>query len=372
MTTITNKKSPLYWAQKTSDTVMARFTPTELPPARRWHYHQGVFLCGMNLVYDKTGDKKYFEYYKAYVDQLIDEDGNLLFARDELDSIQAGLLLFPLYEATGDKRYKLAAKRLRNLFNTLNLTSEGGFWHKDKYSYQMWLDGLYMGGPFALQYAKNFEDPELISMVIHQERLMRSHTKNEENGLYHHGWDEKAQQPWALPDGKAPEIWGRALGWYGLAVIDMIDLLPEDHPQKADWIIFIQEYVGNLVKFQDEKTGLWYQIIDKGDRENNWLETSATSLFVYVIAKAVSKKYVGVEYGENAKRGFDGLIEYKIVESATGEVTIKDIVIGTSIGVYDYYITRERSENDLHGAGAFIMACMEVEKLTSVCVGVNQ
>ncbi|MBS4207841.1 glycoside hydrolase family 88 protein [Bacillus sp. FJAT-50079] len=363
LTNQTETKTPLYWAQKTCDTLMGRFTAPELPPASRWHYHQGVFLCGMDLVYNETNDQKYFDYYKAYVDHLIDENGNFLFARDELDSIQAGLLLFPLYKATGEKKYQIAAEKLRDLFNTLNLTSEGGFWHKDKYPYQMWLDGLYMGGPFALHYANDFNEPELIDMVIHQEKLMRKHTVNEENGLYHHGWDEKAVQPWSLPNGKAPEIWGRALGWYGLAVIDMIDLLPEDHPQKADWITFIQDYVTNLVKYQDKETGLWYQIIDKIDREDNWLETSASSLFVYVIAKAVSKNYVGKEFAKYAEHGFNGIIEHKVEESESGDITLKDIVIGTSIGVYDYYITRERSENDLHGAGAFIMACMEMEKL---------
>lgn len=207
----------------------------------------------MDLVYNKTGEQKYYDYLKAYVDHNIDDNGNLLFARDELDSIQAGLLLFPLYKATGLKKYELAARRLRHIFSTLNLTNEGGFWHKDKYPYQMWLDGLYMGGPFALHFAQNFNEPELIDMVIHQEKLMRKYTKSEATGLYHHGWDEKCIQPWARTDGKAPEIWGRALGWYGLAVIDMIDLLPEDHPHKEEWIVFIQDYVRDIVKYQDEK-----------------------------------------------------------------------------------------------------------------------
>ncbi len=208
-----------------------------------------------------------------------------------------------------------------------------------------------------------FNEPELIDMVNYQEQLMRKHTKDEKTGLYFHGWDEKGEMPWVNPaTNTAPEIWGRSLGWYGLAVIDMIDLLPEDHPKRVEWIGVIQDLVVALSKYQDELTGLWYQVVDKGDREDNWLGSSASSLFIYTIAKAVTNKYVDPQYAEVAKRGFQGLLKYKI-EETDHSVVIKDICIGTSIGVYDYYVNRERSENDLHGAGAFIFACMEMEKL---------
>ncbi|WP_456276437.1 glycoside hydrolase family 88/105 protein [Bacillus sp. AK128] len=358
-------KSPLFWANKLCDTVMNTYTPAELPPASRWHYHQGVFLCGMLSLWEQTKDEKYFQYTKDYVDNLVDDYGNFYFSRDELDSIQAGLLFYPLYKETGEEKYKLAAEKLRNLYPTLNKTSEGGFWHKDKYPYQMWLDGLYMGGPFALHYAREFQEPDLVDMVIHQEKLMRKNTKDEKTGLYYHGWDEKGQQPWVKEEtNTAPEFWGRALGWYGLAVIDMIDLLPENHPKRLEWIGVIQDLVLSLTKFQDEETGLWHQIVDKGSNEENWLEASCSCLFLYTIAKAVRKQYVDEEYTTLVKKGFEGLIENKIIETEDSAV-LKDICIGTSIGVYDYYINRDRSENDLHGAGAFVLACMEVQKLLS-------
>lgn len=358
-------KDPLYWASKLSKTLMSKYSPAELPPAGRWHYHQGVFLCGVMSVWEKTGNNEFFQYCKKYVDEIIDNQGNFYFRRDELDSIQAGLLLFPLYRETNNEKYKLAARKLRSLYNTLHTTSEGGFWHKDKYPYQMWLDGLYMGGPFALHYASECNEPELIDMVIHQEELMRKHTKDETTGLYYHGWDEKGEMPWVNIDtNAAQEVWGRSLGWYGLAVINMIDFLPEDHPKRIEWIGVIQDLVVALSKFQDHQTGLWYQIVDKGEREDNWLEASASCLFIYTIAKAVSKKYVDSSYAKVAKKAFNGLIEHKITESSDS-VVIKDICIGTSIGVYDYYVNRERSENDLHGAGAFIMACMEMDQLHS-------
>ncbi|WP_223701490.1 glycoside hydrolase family 88/105 protein [Sutcliffiella deserti] len=364
MTDAIKVKTPLYYAEKISETLMNTYTTSELPPANRWHYHQGVFLCGMLRVWEHTSEEKYYDYAKSYVDHLIDDNGNFYFARDELDSIQAGLLLFSIYKRTGEKKYEVAARKLRDLYPTLNVTSEGGFWHKDKYPYQMWLDGLYMGGPYALTYARDFQEPELVNMVTHQEQLMRKYTKDAKTGLYYHGWDEKGAQPWVNKDNHcAPEFWGRALGWYGLAVIDMIDLLPSGHPKRDEWIHVVQEYVKSVSTYQDDKSGLWYQVIDKGHLEDNWLETSCSSLFIYTIAKAVSKGYVGKEYADVAKKGFEGIIQYKAEETEKDGLILKDICIGTSIGTYDYYVNRECSQNDLHGAGSFIFACLEMEKL---------
>ncbi|KHF40226.1 glycoside hydrolase family 88/105 protein [Halalkalibacter okhensis] len=356
-----NGKSALEWAQRASESLMSQYEPIKLPPADRWHYHQGVFLCGVHSVWQETRNEDYFYYFKEYVDKLVDEQGNFYFARDELDAIQPGLLLLPLYNQTGEERYKIAATKLRNLLNTINKTKEGGFWHKDKYPYQMWLDGLYMAGPFTLQYGQQFNEPELVDLVLYQEQLMRKNTRDEKTGLYFHGWDESGQTPWHVPGSNtAPEIWGRSLGWYGLAVVDMIGMLPDDHPKKAELIEVIQNLVENLVRYQDEKTGLWYQIIDKGHLEDNWLESSCSSLFVYTIAKAVNQGYIDAKYFQNAQKGYEGIIQHSIRVDEEDQVTLTGICIGTSIGVYDYYVGRETSENDLHGVGAFILASMQM------------
>jgi unsaturated rhamnogalacturonyl hydrolase len=190
---------------------------------------------------------------------------------------------------------------------------------------------------------------------------MRKNTKDEKTGLYFHGWDESGQTPWHVP-GKntAPEIWGRSLGWYGLAVVDIIGMLPNDHPKKKELIGVIQELIENLVRYQDEKTGLWYQVIDKGHLEDNWLESSCSSLFVYTIAKAVNQGYIDAKYFEYAKKGFEGIVNHCIEVDDKDQVTLTGICIGTSIGVYDYYVGRQTSENDLHGVGAFILASMQM------------
>jgi len=356
-------KPALAYAEAACDSLMAAYMPEELPPAGRWHYHQGIFLEGMLQVWKRTGNEAYLLYPKRYVDKLVDEDGNFLFARDELDSIMPGLLLLELDERFGERRYGIAAHKLRSLFRTLNRTSEGAFWHKDKYPHQMWLDGLYMGGVFALRYAARYGDVELVPMVTAWEKLMRKHMADEKTGLLFHAWDESRQFPWANPaTGNSPELWGRSLGWYGLALSQFLDLLPEDHPDRGELKGALGAFVDGLIRFQDAESGLWYQVVDKGDRPDNWLETSCTSLFVYAIAGAVKHGAVPADRLEAAHRGFAGLTA-RLRYDEDGRLVVPDICIGTSAGDYDHYVNRPVSDNDLHGVGAFLLACEAIASL---------
>lgn len=350
-------------AEQACQELMKTYAPSQLPPANSWHYHQGVFLYGMQRVWEKTGKEEYYEYIKAYIDLLVDEQGNFLFDRDQLDSIQVGILLFPLLERSGERRYKIAADKLRSLFYTLNKTSEGGFWHKDKYPYQMWLDGLFMAGPFALMYNQWFNQTELIDQVLYQEKLMRSHMKDDKTGLLFHAWDEKKERPWADPaTGCSPEFWGRSVGWYGTALVDILELLPGNHLGREELIQSLLNFAEGLAKFQDEKTGLWYQVVDKGGHPDNWPESSCTSLFVYTLAKSVENGYIDEKYLEAARKAYQGLLDHMIVANKE-KWTMKGICIGTSAGDYDYYVSRPTSENDLHGVGAFILATMALQQL---------
>lgn len=356
-------KTPQEWAQAACDSIMDMHTPMELPPAGRWHYHQGVFLCGMEMLAAAGQDDRYDAYIQAYVDGLVDDYGNLYFARDQLDAMQAGLLLFRLEQRTGHPKYRAAADKLRNLLKTLNLTSEGGFWHKDKYANQMWLDGLYMAGVFSLKYANAFGDTDLRQTVLHQEQLMRKYMKDERTGLLYHAWDESRRMSWASPEtGCSPEFWGRSLGWYGLAISQFLDELPEGEPGREALVNSLHDFVHALIRYQDTESGLWYQVIDKGDQPDNWLESSCTSLFVYTIAKAVNLGVVGRECAEAAVKGYEGLLR-TLKFDEQGRVIMPLICIGTSAGDYENYVTRPTSENDLHGVGAFVMACVEVQAL---------
>jgi len=356
-------RTPLEWAAAACDSIMSAYKPGELPPAHRWHYHQGVFLCGMELLWEVGQDPRYDSYIQGYVDDLVDEQGNFYFARDELDAIQAGLLLFRLDRQTGQRKYRVAADKLRALFNTLNRTAEGGFWHKDKYPGQMWLDGLYMGGVFALKYAAAYGETDLQDMVLHQEKLMRKYMKDERTGLLFHAWDEKRQMPWADAEtGCSPELWARSLGWYVLALAEFIDLLPGDSAGRAELVEAQREFIHALIRYQDPNSGLWYQVVDKGHLKDNWLETSGSSLFVYAIAKAIKQGIVERDCLGAATKGYEGLLG-RLEYGDNGGLILPDICIGTSAGDYENYVTRPTSSNDLHGVGAFVMACVAMEGL---------
>ena len=175
-----------------------------------------------------------------------------------------------------------AADKLLRLLSTLNRTTDGGYWHKDRYPYQMWLDGLYMGGVFTMKYAQQYNKPHLFDEVLFQERLMRSHTKDQATGLFYHAWDESRTMPWADPvSGQSPEFWGRALGWYALSIVEFLDLLPEDHPAREELAVVLRELSEALVRYQDPLTGLWHQVIDKGaGRTIGWKPLAPVSSYI--------------------------------------------------------------------------------------------
>jgi unsaturated rhamnogalacturonyl hydrolase len=354
--------SPIEWAEKACEALMFKFEPEQLPPDR-FHYHQGVFLSGMEKCWRQTGNDKYYDYMKRWVDSQILPDGSIKkYNPDELDDIQPGVLLYTLYEQTGDERYKKALHTLVPLLKSWKTNPSGGFWHKERYPNQMWLDGLYMAGPIAVQFGETFGESEYFDMMTFQALLMAKHTKDPKTGLLYHGWDETKEVFWADPvTGLAPEFWGRAIGWYPVALLEMFEHLPKDHKDKAALVQILQDLLIALPKFQDKETGLWYQVVDKGDRPDNWLENSCTALFVHAIAKAVRFGYLDEKYMEYAWKGYQGVID-TLKFDENGHVVIGQICIGTGIGDYAHYIARPTSENDLHGAGAFILMCVEMSQ----------
>lgn len=229
---------------------------------------------------------------------------------------------------------------------------------------QMWLDSLYMVGPLMSMYANKFDKPAFFDMVINQIIVMHENMWDAKSGLMVHGWDESKKISWADPiTGKSKEIWGRAMGWYVTALADILDYIPENHEQRLRLIEIERSLLEAVVKYQDAESGRWYEVVDKGDKEGNWLENSCTCLFVYALSKAVKKGYLKSEYYEAAKRGYKGVIN-SLFYDEEGRLQVGDICIGTCIdeGTYEHYINRKSCVNDLHGSGAFVLMCSEFEE----------
>eukprot|EP01136_Pigoraptor_vietnamica_P026615 Opistho-1_new@81854 len=203
------------------------------------------------------------------------------------------------------KNTKKAIQLLRSQMNTHPRTSEGGFWHKKHYPHQMWLDGLYMASPFLAQYAKTFNETVLFSDVANQILLIDKHNKNSQTGLYHHGWDESKEQRWADKEtGKSPHVWGRGMGWYAMTLVDVLDYFPKEHPQYQAILKITQAMAETLQKYQDEPTGLWYQVMDVGKKEGNYLESSGSTMFVYFLIKAAKRGLIDKKYIQVAQKGY--------------------------------------------------------------------
>lgn len=362
----------LPWAQKMAETLMADYEKLwqiEDMDKPKWSYTHGLMSLAYLNLWKKTGDTRYYKYAKGYVDALIDENGIIKgyeIDKYNIDKINSGKILFIFYKETGDVRYKTAMDTLRRQLKDQPRTESGGFWHKKRYPHQMWLDGLYMGAPFYAQYGLENNEPENFDDISYQILLIEEKTRDEKTGLLYHGWDESKQQKWSDPvTGCSPNFWGRAMGWYSMALVDVLDFIPEDHEKRNEIIAVLQRLAEAIVKVQDEKTGLWYQVLDQGDREGNFLEGSVSSMFSYSLLKAVKKGYIDKTYLENAFKAYEGIINNLIKTDDEGKITISPVCAVAGLGgnpyrdgSYEYYINERRRDNDPKATGPFIMASM--------------
>lgn len=335
-------------------------------------YPQGLGCQAMLKIWKHTGDKKYLDYVIAWADTLINDKGEIHEYKVEtynIDYINPGKVLFEVYRQTGNKKYKLAMDRLVKQMSNHPRTLEGAFWHKLIYQHQIWLDGLYMGSPYLAEYAITFNKPEWIDDVMNQFLTCAKHTYDWKTGLYYHAWDESRTQRWADPvTGKSPNFWGRSIGWWYMALVDILDFIPENHPQRGEILKMINGLAGTLPKYQD-KTGLWYQVLDKGDKEGNYLEASVSSMFMYSYAKAVNKGYIDPKYREVAEKIYDGLMNTLIVKNADGTLSLTKCCSVGGLGgrpyrdgSFEYYISEPVRDNDAKATGPFIMGCLELNK----------
>ena len=353
------------WSVRMADSVLAR-NPIM---AQRWAYEWGVTLEGIAQVWQRTGDTRYFDFIKHNIDEFVQPDGSIHTYRiDEynLDQINTGRQLFLLWHETGDSRYEAAIQLLRHQLETHPRTEQGGFWHKNIYPQQMWLDGIYMQGPFYVRYGVEFDEPAIFDDLTAQIILIEQHARDPQTGLLYHAWDSSKQQRWADPEtGCSPHFWGRAIGWYMMAIPDVLDYLPADHANRDRLIEIFNTTAEAITRVQDPTSGLWFQVLDHPKREGNYLEASASSMFVYGLAKAARQGYG--QHLETARRGLEGLITHLIDVDDQGLVNLNQVCSVAGLGgnpyrdgSYDYYISEPAVSNDFKGIGPFIMAHNEL------------
>ncbi len=362
------------WAEKMANSEMKRFPEAwmiEKAKSPRWGYTHGCVAKAMLDLFDYNGDSIYFNYAKGYADSLITEEGKIKtydMQKFNIDNINPGKILFRLYKATGDQKYKAAIDTLVTQMKNHPRTSEGGFWHKKIYPHQMWLDGVYMASPFLAEYARDFNEPALFDDAVNEIILITKHTYDPATGLFYHGWDESRQQKWADKEtGLSPNFWSRSIGWYAMALVDVLDLLPADHPKRNEIIALTDTVAKGICKWQDDKSGTWYQVTNMGDREGNYLESSASCMFVYFLYKAVNKGYISSEYLANADKGFNGLINNFIRNETDGTISITNCCAVAGLGgekvyrdgSFEYYIGEPVIDNDPKSVAPFIWAATE-------------
>jgi unsaturated rhamnogalacturonyl hydrolase len=376
--------TPLQWSERLAQSEMKRLgTSLEAGgsnPRARWDYSPGVLALALVRLGERTGNDAYTQFGTRAVASHVKADGTIPGYKEadyNIDNIPPGKVLLAAL-ARGEKKdaYTTAVRTLRDQMAHQPRTSEGGFWHKQRYPNQMWLDGLYMASPFLAQYAVLFNERPLSDDVAKQIVLMDRHDYDPATGLYWHAWDEAHTQSWANPQtGCSPNFWSRAIGWYGMAIVDSLDYLPVSQPEIDEIVNILKRLSDGVVRWQDPATGVWWQIPNLGTRPGNYLEGSGSAMFVYTLAKGVNQGYLPREKYEAAiLKGYAGLIHTLTKTNPDGSLRFTQICQSAGLGYttsagrprdgsFEYYLSEPVVDNDPKGTGPFILAGIEVERL---------
>ena len=340
----------------------------------RWDYCQGLELQAFYKVWEKTKDKRYFDYMKSYTDTIIDSNGKIIVYKKSdynIDKVNPGKFLFLLYSTTKEEKLRIAIDSLYSQLQSHPRTSDGGFWHKKVYPHQMWLDGLYMGTPFLAEYAMRNNLPASTDDAIHQILTMAKHGYDAKTGLYYHGWDESRSQRWSNPEtGKSPNFWSRSIGWYMMSMVDALDFIPASHPQRDEVIKILQNLTDSLLNFNDPKTGMWYQVTDKTDEKGNYLESTGSSMFIYSMVKAGQKGYLPKSYLKKGKSLYKQFVKTFIKKNNDGTISVTNCCAVAGLGgdknyrdgSFEYYISEPVRDNDPKAVAPFMMVSVLLNK----------
>ncbi|GAB3031378.1 DUF4350 domain-containing protein [Spirosoma pulveris] len=376
--TASKSGSTIPWSQRMVATIMTNNADSiayvKEGKDARWEYEMGVLLEAVEQVWYRTADDRYFQYIQKNMDRYVNADGDIRTYKMEdynIDFVTPGraLLLLAQQSLPGNAKYRKAADILRQQITQQPRTKEGGFWHKKRYPYQMWLDGLYMAEPFYAEYTRLYGEEKNFDDIVNQFVWMENHARDEKTGLLYHGWDESREQKWANKQtGKSPNFWSRSIGWYVMALVDALDYVPQSHPRRGELVAILQRVMPAIVRYQDPKTGCWYQVTDRPGDKGNYIEASGTSMFVYALAKGIRMEYLPASLTAPAQKGYAGILKNFITTDAQGQIHLEKTVLVSGLGgnpyrdgSYEYYLSEPLRQDDLKGVGPFIMASVEME-----------
>lgn len=368
-----NRQKDTKWSVRMANTVLARSESLiyYVDKNPKWAYD--VAFLGMAI--DRLGktDSRYSKYMEDWVNYFVKQDGSVIdykLTEYNLDRIFPGRNVLTLYERHPYTKYRIALDNFIEQLKSHPKTNSGGYWHKNIYPWQMWLDGIFMASTYMAQYAKEFNAPQWFDMACLQTKMIYEKTLEPSTGLLMHAWDESKSQKWCDPvTGKSHYPWSRATGWYIMAIEDILEYLPENNPDRAALIDILQKTCDALVKVRDPKSGLWYQVLNQGGREGNYLEGSGSAMYTYAFARGARKGYLDKKYLAIAEKSFDGIIKELITVNQDGEVVMHNICGGCGLGgdpyrdgSYEYYINEKRVDNDTKGVAPFILAAIELDR----------
>ncbi|MFA9457922.1 glycoside hydrolase family 105 protein [Halalkalibacter sp. AB-rgal2] len=360
---------------KIADSIQSQFVDGYHPKmANKWGYVAGMALKAFDWLSEWEKDERYHEVVRRHLDLFIREDGTIKgYSLDEynLDHINEGKNVFNLWRKTKDSKYKKALDLLYTQLKGQPRTSEGGFWHKKIYPFQMWLDGVYMSSPFLAEYSKEFEIPTGFDDVANQILSIEKNTRNPQNGLLHHAWDESCEQRWCdQKTGRSPHVWGRAVGWYSMAIVDSLEHFPKGHHKRGQILGIFERMVHAILHVQDQETGLWYQVMDQNGRERNYLEASGSCMITYAIVKGIRLGYLSGIDAKTVAKAYKGILDHFVTEDDRG-IHLHQICKGAGLGghpkyrdgSYDYYMNEQIVSDDLMGVAPLLLVSIEWEKL---------
>lgn len=335
-----------------------------------WNYIDGCMITSLLAINNITGDAKYFDFAENFINYYVKEDGSILGfdkLKYNVDDLNEGRVLFELYQRTGKEKYKLAIEKQYEQVKEQPRTNTGNFWHKKIYPNQIWLDGIYMAQVFSTLYAKHYLNGDYSDMLA-QIKNVEKYMKDEKTGLYYHGMDCSKSIFWADPEtGRSKNFWLRSIGWFSVAMIDIIEIV--DEQTKSELSGIFSRLMADILEFRDEESGMYWQVVDQPGREGNYLETSGSAMIAYAMLKGARLGVLDSCYATYGKGTFDGICEKYLDFNEDGELNLGGICLVAGLGPenntrrdgsYEYYISEPIVENDAKGVAPFILCYTEI------------